>query len=480
VFALCKHSKLAASTSAVGVLILFGTNIMSFDSSESQWKAIIWTSRCSGILSILGSTTIIFMILRGRKNISSTHNRLLLCMSGVDILNSSALAVSASAHNNGAQGNQATCTAQGFFITLGFAVPLYNAMICLYYMAIIRFKLKEDVISTRYEPWMHAVALMSPLTFAIAAASFGDFRPTGAASYCWIPNKSAETYSESQSSIASWLRLSATVLSFLTFIVIVGSMTLIYLTVRNQAKKMQRYQFDQRGGEYSTLIASRETARQAFLYVAAYLITMLWPSIVLMVGNAGAGVVPFGIVLMLSLFFPLQGFWNFIIYLRPRFIKVGNQNSDKGFFWVLRATVMTIDFNRPAHPPPSAERSSRFLSGFFDLLKRGRQSQSQSLDEIEESSLSGESSNELALSSSLESSKISTQQVSQTMRSVEIVGHDSPSGDDNNEPSPEIEERVSNVRQLSSSEIEEADNTELHPSIKGITATQDCDSSIPV
>jgi hypothetical protein len=122
------------------------------------------------------------MILRGRKKISSTHNRLLLCMSGVDILNSAALAVSASAHNE-AQGNKATCTAQGFFITLGFAVPLYNAMICLYYMAIIRFNLKDDVISTRYEPWMHTVALMLPLTFAIAAASFGDFRPTGGASY---------------------------------------------------------------------------------------------------------------------------------------------------------------------------------------------------------------------------------------------------------------------------------------------------------
>jgi hypothetical protein len=41
--------------------------------------------------------------------------------------------------------------------------------------------------------WMHAVALMPPLTFAIVATPVGVFRPSGGAFYCWIPKKASET-----------------------------------------------------------------------------------------------------------------------------------------------------------------------------------------------------------------------------------------------------------------------------------------------
>jgi hypothetical protein len=43
------------------------------------------------------------------------------------------------------------------------------------------------------------------------------------------------------------LHLGLTALSFVTLSVIAGSMTLFYLTDQNQAKNIQRYQFNQKG-----------------------------------------------------------------------------------------------------------------------------------------------------------------------------------------------------------------------------------------
>ena len=60
--------------------------------SRPERQALLWTPRFSALLSIFGSSVIIFMILRKRKEkLERIHNRLLLGMSTVDVFNSAAL-----------------------------------------------------------------------------------------------------------------------------------------------------------------------------------------------------------------------------------------------------------------------------------------------------------------------------------------------------------------------------------------------------
>ena len=107
-----------------------------FQYSTTQIITLAWISRCSASLSVIGSALIIFMILRRRKiRLALIHNQLIMCMSFIDILSSVFLGIGpavapreGSGNNSIAIGNDGTCAAQGFFITLGFAVPSYNAV----------------------------------------------------------------------------------------------------------------------------------------------------------------------------------------------------------------------------------------------------------------------------------------------------------------------------------------------------------------
>ena len=100
--------------------------------TPTQWKLISWITGISGSFSVIGSSLIITMILKGGKErLGRTHNRLLLGMSFIDVFNSVALSLStipapANTSISTAFGNTYTCITQGFFIALGLAVPLYN------------------------------------------------------------------------------------------------------------------------------------------------------------------------------------------------------------------------------------------------------------------------------------------------------------------------------------------------------------------
>ena len=139
--------------------------------SKGQWDALIWSSRLSAFFSILGSVTVIFMILRRRKvRLALFHNRLVLGMCLMDIVSSigwgANVTMAPSYLRNRvypAYGNEITCNIQGFFITLGLCVPFYNCCLCLYYMFYIRYEVKEDIFK-KYEKYFHAIAVLPPLS----------------------------------------------------------------------------------------------------------------------------------------------------------------------------------------------------------------------------------------------------------------------------------------------------------------------------
>lgn len=41
-------------------------------------------------------------------------------------------------------------------------------------------------------------------------------------------------------------------------------------------------------------------------------------------------------MLLKAIFYPSQGFWNFFIYVRPRFVELRQKRKDESFWWIVR------------------------------------------------------------------------------------------------------------------------------------------------
>lgn len=155
--------------------------------------------------------------------------------------------------------------------------------------AVIKYNVKDDVIM-KYEKYMHAFAILPPLTGAIIGLSLGMIN-AGPLDYCGLmddcvlkeidPSVECESKKSSFKKMRFVITLILGLLTMIAFVIIVVSMGLVYCSVRSQALKMRRYSSFQRrnslnGGEDSKG-NYHETMVQASMYVGAYFITYIWP-----------------------------------------------------------------------------------------------------------------------------------------------------------------------------------------------------------
>ena len=248
------------------------------------------------------------------------HNRIMTAMSCIDVLNSLAWFASTAAiplgseYTYGAQGTTATCAAQGFFIQLGLAVPVYNAMMCIYFYLVVKSKIDMATIEKKIEPLMHGIALFYPLLTAIASVSMGLFN--NKAVVCWISpypfdcSIRADIKCTRGHNAGFYSIVFCAVEMILVFLVICFSMIKIVLHVHGRGNTMKRYQF--RGSEMPARFSeqSKETTKQAFLYVVAYFITYIFPGINVVVTFLYGNTTSVSINVLASILAPLQGFWN--------------------------------------------------------------------------------------------------------------------------------------------------------------------------
>lgn len=110
---------------------------------------------------------------------------------------------------------------------------------------------------------------------------------------------------------------------FLTFLWLIVAMTTIFCKVRGVEKKSRQYSRSSSSGN------SREVAMQALFYCVAYSIPWIWAPIqagidtadlIFTHPNADDAVIALSIVN--AVLFPLQGFFNFLVYLRPRYTQI--------------------------------------------------------------------------------------------------------------------------------------------------------------
>lgn len=82
----------------------------------------------------------------------------------------------------------------------------------------------------------------------------------------------------------------------------------------------------------STSLETRDTVIQALLYTSAFILTFAFPAIDL-------GYSTFFLNVLAKTFYPLQGFWNFLLYIRPGVKKVRREHPDKNIITILREVI---------------------------------------------------------------------------------------------------------------------------------------------
>lgn len=162
--------------------------------SEGQQLALALVPKFSSVLSLFGSIWISIEVLfdktPGMPKRKHPYHRLLLAMSIYDILESVWNFLSTWPIPKGTEGvwrpmgTTKTCTAQGFFLTLSVAVPIYNAFLALYYLLVINYNMKDEKLKQFVEPVMHGVAFFWTFGTALTSAWMGLIN--NANLWCWI------------------------------------------------------------------------------------------------------------------------------------------------------------------------------------------------------------------------------------------------------------------------------------------------------
>mmetsp|Transcript_17960 Transcript_17960/g.24877 ORF Transcript_17960/g.24877 Transcript_17960/m.24877 type:complete len:417 (-) Transcript_17960:1481-2731(-) len=306
--------------------------------SSAQVNAISIIPCVTGSLSVIGSLSIIYSICSDwKKKISRIYYRLLLPFSIFDVIFSFTVALGSlpapeGSHNaSWAKGNTATCTAQGFVNSIGYAATYYSASLSISFLLSIRFSKTEDWIKRHVEPYLHIIPTVLAIGPAIAGLPLGVFNWAG--NKCWIAaHPLGCDYNDElvctrgvgdNTVLFRWLAQGMWVM--LAFVIVALSMIMIVWSVWTLERRMNaRYSstFDLRGSSSSTegdlavqqeMQRTRQIAMQALCYIMSFFLTWAWTYID-RTCMYETGDRPFFFLVIGQFFYPLQGFWNALIY----------------------------------------------------------------------------------------------------------------------------------------------------------------------
>lgn len=351
--------------------------------SNAAIVVAVWIAPFTALLSILSSGAIVYMMLSDfdkkirDQSCSNPHtrqqprNRFLLAMGLVDILASlgvlfSALPMPKESQLYGAFGNQTTCVIQGFLIELGMTViPCYNACQCIWFLKSIKYNMTARDFRAKIEPYCHAVALLIPLGLMIATSALGMYGPSFGNTMCGGLSASESESSDDRKPTILIGSLRALILC-LSFIIIVSCMTAIYCSFRHQERTMRRYSTSASGMQWRptmTLEETKEVAIQGLLFSLAFILSFLFPTL----NGSLFGGDPSFLLIPQSIFTPLQGFWNFVIYTSRSVRRIRLDYTD---LWLYQVVWKLVFHPNEVAPRPMRRRGNRRTQSRFSVIRR--------------------------------------------------------------------------------------------------------------
>jgi len=301
--------------------------------SDGQHISLIVIELCSASLSVLGSSTILFKIIRDRtKNGRMTsYDRIILGLSSCDIVASITWPLTGflKPRTTGfpwAFGTAAGCQARGFLSQLALSGWWYNCVLSYYFLLTVISQVRRTNFVGNCEYWMHFSALFFPVT-----AIMGLFCGWYDDEICTIADP-----------LIKWV-VTGIPTTFTLFSVIINNIV-IYIVVRKSLKSSEHHAASRTSVQKRL---RREALTLMVLYVGSFFATVL-PSFIkeillLYTDNDMSKLHPLSVIE--SIFLPLQGFFNFFIYIKPMYTRFRANNPNKPIFFVLHQALF-----RPTSP----------------------------------------------------------------------------------------------------------------------------------
>lgn len=278
--------------------------------TEAKRNALVWVPRVMAILSGLGSTFVLVDVLRVKKRRSNVFHQLMAQISFFDIIGSIAysftsLPIPTDYYFQGSRGNEASCTAQGFFIQVGTVACYTNVSLAFYYYFVIRMGWTETRLK-RIRVWFFACPIVVGLTFAFAGIPFYDNM------LLWCNNTD------------TWWPDIPVAIAILVATVVMGA---VYHAVHKKHRASNRWRSGGGGGGGDSM--STRVFWQSFWYLMAFYMT--WPPYLALQysWSSGKAFGNYGLILYAGTAVPLQGAWNFFVYARNRQLKALRESTSK-------------------------------------------------------------------------------------------------------------------------------------------------------
>jgi hypothetical protein len=320
--------------------------------SESELKLLAILPSITAPLSVLGASMIIFMIVNQKMSSERRLNhRLLLAISATDLITSSVnmlgpLPVRDDVGAYMAMGNVTTCSASGFLIHFFFARALYNMALMWTFLCQIRYELREEDIADKYDRRIHVVAIGYPLITGIVGLVLEVFNPVSNLGLlkCYIapyPPDCEREDSQVECTRGEMARPYLVVATLIPVIIVVGflftSTFLVWWTVRQHAIQARRTsQFNVQSSMF------RDVSIQSIMYGIFFFNSYVWvlinPVVDVTIGRESSKLRVIARFLS-EIFYPSQGLWTWLIFIRPRYLRIRTNFEEQSLAWVLRETV---------------------------------------------------------------------------------------------------------------------------------------------
>jgi len=359
----------------------------------------------SAVLSIFGSSIIIYMAYLSRKSRPWTpYNRLLVGMSVFDIITSIALASAAfsnpkeTSNKALAMGNDSTCSAMGFFNQISYSGTLYNASLSFYFLFTARFGMKNAQIARRIEPTMHIFNVGFPLITGFIGLFVGVYGEPEVGVGCWVnryPKRCGYgpdgTDEPCLSVMISWVFGAWVAMG--TLVALIVNNFVIWIFVRRKIKKglngrvrpsglssggsldldednkgtsqssfasslRTRTNLERSSSQHSLVPMNRDTvaaqrrrlrlvSSQAFLFVASYIVCSASTYLLRYFESTSTSYVmemelPYHnyiLMVLQAVFLPLQGLFNMLVYVRPKYLKSKIEFPNESKSWAFHRAI---------------------------------------------------------------------------------------------------------------------------------------------
>lgn len=334
---------------------------------------------CSGL--------IIFEVLRDQRKRKKVYHRLLLAMSISDLNTSfwyslSTWPIPSETSNVYAPlGTQGSCVTQGFFVQLGIATPIFNGMLSIYYLLMIRYGWKEKDIKK-----VELVFYLIPIIFALGTAfsALGLELLNNANLWCWIapyPLSCKGSYRNNGINDCirgnnAWIYRWAFFYAPLWFVIMVSmiAMLLTFFAVKKTETKSMRWSVAHRLREARGLQQSKQVLKQAFFYLMAFYFSWLAATLTRLIQTIN-GKSYFPLILLFAITAPLQGGFNYVVYIRPRYLKYRKDNP--GSIWTV---IRQLCF--PCSKEKDGDGDGNFFSVFRSFRSRSESRTSQCIPSV--------------------------------------------------------------------------------------------------